>query len=69
MKAVFIFGTGHCTSTLLDLILGSHFKMLSLSEVYRVVGSEPPTPVCNICDGKCKLWKPELLNAGTGDKI
>jgi|SRR5690554_5341414 len=62
-KTIFILGTGHCGSTLLDLILGSHSKMFSLGEVYRVVSSEPPIPICDICEGKCEFWKPKLLNS------
>src|SRR5690606_37199165 len=62
-KVVFILGTGHCGSTLLDLILGSHSKMFSLGEVYRVVSSNPPAPVCDICDGDCAFWKHELLTS------
>lgn len=61
-KVIFILGTGHCGSTLLDLILGSHSKMFSLGEVYRVVSSEPPVPICDICEGPCDFWKPELLS-------
>lgn len=63
MKAVFILGTGHCGSTLLDLILGSHSQMFSLGEVYRLVSSEPPTRVCDICEGECEFWTPKLLTA------
>ena len=51
MKVAFILGTGHCGSTLLDLILGSHSKLFSLGEVYRVVSSEPQIPICDIFDG------------------
>lgn len=63
MKVIFILGTGHCGSTLLDLILGSHSKMFSLGEVLRVVSSTPPVPTCDICDESCGFWKPELLEA------
>lgn len=63
MTVVFILGTGHCGSTLLDLVLGSHSKMFSLGEVYRVVSAEPPDPLCDICEGDCEFWKPELLGA------
>ncbi|MGB3342517.1 MAG: sulfotransferase [Aequorivita sp.] len=62
-KVIFILGTGHCGSTLLDLILGSHTKMFSLGEVYRVVSSSPPVPICDICDEDCEFWKPELLKS------
>lgn len=63
MKVAFILGTGHCGSTLLDLILGSHTEMFSLGEVYRVVSSNPPVPICDICDEDCEFWKPELLKS------
>lgn len=63
MKVVLILGTGHCGSTLLDLILGSHSKMFSLGEVYRVVSSDPPVPICDICEEDCEFWKPTLLKS------
>jgi len=63
MKVIFILGTGHCGSTLLDLILGSHSKMFSLGEVYRVVSTNPPEPICDICDDECAFWIPELLKS------
>lgn len=63
MKVIFILGTGHCGSTLLDLILGSHSKMFSLGEVYRVVSSDPPVPICDICEEDCEFWKPTLLKS------
>lgn len=60
-KVIFILGTGHCGSTLLDLILGGHSKMFSLGEVYRVVSTDIPEPICDICDDACKFWNPRLL--------
>lgn len=61
MKVIYILGTGHCGSTLLDLILGSHSNMFSLGEVYRVVSSDLPLPICDICEEECQFWKPELV--------
>ncbi|SHI37703.1 hypothetical protein SAMN04488096_101346 [Mesonia phycicola] len=59
-KVIFIIGTGHCGSTLLDLLLGSHSEMVSLGEVYKVLNFENEVPVCNICGENCELWTPEL---------
>lgn len=61
-KVIFILGTGHCGSTLLDLILGSHSNMFSLGEVYRIISSNPPIPICDICEEDCEFWTPELLS-------
>jgi hypothetical protein len=33
MKVIFILGSGHCGSTLLDLILDSHSKVFSVGEI------------------------------------
>lgn len=63
MKVVFVLGTGHCGSTLLDLILGSHSEMFSLGEVYRIVDTDLPEPICDICEGQCEFWKPKLLQS------
>ena len=38
MKVVFIMGAGHCGSTLLDLIVGSHSNAFSLGE-FKQFGS------------------------------
>lgn len=60
MKVVLILGTGHCGSTLLDLILGSHSKAFSLGEVYRVLDTQTKI-VCEICGEDCEFWTDELL--------
>lgn len=60
IKVVFILGTGHCGSTLLDLLLGSHSEMFSLGEVYRVL-NDTSDSVCDICSENCKFWTRDLL--------
>ncbi len=60
-KVVFIMGAGHCGSTLLDLILGSHTEAFSLGELnmlHRVIdGTEVVHPrICGVCVGTCKFW-------------
>lgn len=49
----FIMGTGHCGSTLIDLVLGSHNKIFSLGEVKKIS--------VNRIKGKEKFWNPELM--------
>ena len=60
IKIVFIIGTGHCGSTLLDLLLGSHSKAISLGEVYKVLSFGQDEPLCNLCGEKCNLWDTSL---------
>jgi hypothetical protein len=55
-KVVFIIGTGHCGSTLLDLLLGSHSNITSLGEINQVAQKAPLESYCNICEGDCKVW-------------
>ena len=66
MKVVFIMGAGHCGSTLLDLILGSHSKAFSLGEFKqfnsRLQASEAGSgEVCGVCAVDCPVWQGELL--------
>lgn len=60
-KVVFIIGTGHCGSTLLDLILGSHSHAFSLAEFHGVSRfvDDPngaKAAVCAICGDTCEFW-------------
>ncbi len=56
-KVVFVMGGGHCGSTLLDLILGSHTQAFSLGELkslatYRLEDGA----LCGICKDACPFW-------------
>ena len=60
-KVVCLMGTGHCGSTLLDLIIGSHSDVFSLGEfhaIYRTMqnlqGHSPR--ICVVCQGECEFW-------------
>ena len=60
-KLVCIIGTGHCGSTLLDLIIGSHSRAFSLGELHAIsshmdngFGAYPR--ICSVCRGKCSFW-------------
>ena len=61
-KVVFIMGPGHCGSTLLDLIIGSHSNAFSLGEFHRFwhVWEQAATgeylPICGVCEAKCPFW-------------
>lgn len=60
-------GAGHCGSTLLDLILGSHSQAFSLGE-FKQFGTRLSTheatgdPVCGVCSQSCPVWRGNLLN-------
>ncbi len=62
-KVIFLMGTGHSGSTLLDLILGSHSQAFSLGE-FRLLGvkdrkAKPKSDsygVCGVCGEKCTFW-------------
>jgi len=60
-------GAGHCGSTLLDLILGSHSQAFSLGE-FKQFGSRlaaheaTGSPVCGVCTEACPVWEGKLLN-------
>ncbi|MGH8503822.1 MAG: sulfotransferase family protein [Gammaproteobacteria bacterium] len=61
IKVVFIMGPGHCGSTLLDLLLGSHSQSFSLGELSRL-GSLIDAPrseyrkICGVCVRECDFW-------------
>jgi hypothetical protein len=60
-NVVFIMGSGHSGSTLLELVLGSHPRVFGLGEVvnlYRGVdGPRDPFPrLCRICEERCPFW-------------
>jgi hypothetical protein len=64
-KVVFIMGPGHCGSTLLDLLLGSHSQSFSLGELHRIGGlvagpSEGYRKICGVCVGECELWNKRM---------
>ncbi len=60
-KVVFIMGPGHCGSTLLDLMLGSHSSAFSLAEFHRIsefvdADTAAPQAVCSVCGTDCAFW-------------
>jgi hypothetical protein len=54
-KVVFIIGTGHCGSTLAELILASHPNVFGLGELKQPkwLANEH---LCTICDDECPYW-------------
>ena len=52
-QVIFISGTGHCGSTLIDLVLGSNNKVRSLGELNSLMKNVPPYN---------KFWKPDLVD-------
>lgn len=71
-KVVCLLGTGHCGSTLLDLLIGSHSQVFSLGEfhsIYRKVremGKGGNPRLCVVCQDECEFWNkqasPFVLN-------
>jgi hypothetical protein len=58
---VFIMGTAHCGSTLLDLVLGSHSRSFSLGEIHYLgrhldASWQQYPPICGICLNQCPVW-------------
>lgn len=65
-KVIFVMGPGHCGSTLLDLILGSHSQAFSLGEFHRLwhqldkPKSGEYVHICGVCEGKCPFWNGQV---------
>jgi Sulfotransferase family len=66
-KIAFILGTGHCGSTLLDLILSSHSRAFGLGELRSLARSDRffrgEAPVSNISGFDDTFWTPEVVRA------
>ncbi|HET6162741.1 MAG TPA: sulfotransferase [Planctomycetota bacterium] len=63
MSGVFIASLGHSGSTLLDLMLGSHPRLVSLGEVHATIAraGEPQNPcTCGKTAEGCPIWGPAL---------
>lgn len=58
MKVVFILGSGHCGSTLLDLLLSSHKKVCGVGELHKLKGYIENGNVCTChkAINNCSLW-------------
>lgn len=55
MKVIFILGSGHCGSTLLDLILDSHSKIIGLGQCEKIGTKD--TCACGKSFSDCGFWK------------
>lgn len=58
-------GAGHCGSTLLDLLLGSHSTGFSLAEFHvisRIIDAPDRSSqkICVICEDKCAFWDEKI---------
>lgn len=55
-------GSGHCGSTLMDLIIGSHSQAFSLGEfnhISQLISREcngGVLRICGVCEGECSFW-------------
>ncbi len=62
---VFIMGSGHCGSTLVDLVLGSHSEAFSLGELWelsrRVGDTKRHLRRCGVCGEDCPFWDDPAL--------
>ena len=55
MKIIYIIGSGHCGSTLLDMILGSHSDVFGLGEIHNIrLDNEC---ACGEIIENCKYWR------------
>jgi hypothetical protein len=58
-QVAFLMGPGHCGSTLVELFLGSHSKVMALGELssLRTSLSDPGSTIkCNFCQDNCPYW-------------
>jgi len=66
IKIVHILGSGHCGSTLLDLILSSHSQMIGIGEVNKLFSNKTNSSTeilictCGKSEKTCPLWKYSL---------
>lgn len=56
-KVVFIMGTAHCGSSLLNLVLDSHTDCLGLGELSNLPDFyRRGRPICSVCKEDCSFW-------------
>lgn len=55
MKVIFITGTGHCGSTLLDLLLDGHSQIIGVGEFKNFVNEKDCT--CGRTLSECEIWR------------
>lgn len=75
-KVVFIMGTAHCGSSLLNLVLDSHTECIGLGEVSNLPDFyRKNKPICTICQENCSFWnhyfskaEMELLTQGFAEQ-
>ena len=75
-KVVFIMGTAHCGSSLLNLVLDSHTDCLGLGELSNLPNFyRRQKPLCSVCQGDCSFWhhhfsqqEMQLLSQGFADQ-
>lgn len=60
MKVIFILGSGHCGSTLLDLILDSHSKIVGLGQCEKI--GVKKTCACGKDFSECNFWSDIIKN-------
>jgi len=58
MKVLFILGSGHCGSTLLDIMLGTHKDGIGVGETNKIMRID--TCACGTPREVCQFWKPIL---------
>ena len=68
-QVVFVMGAGHCGSTLLDLILGSHSECFSLGELFALPRFFDPNSdnykhICSVCESDCQIWHDQFSIKG-----
>jgi hypothetical protein len=67
-RIVFVASLSHSGSTLLDLLLGAHPRMIGLGEIYRVIdrsaarlaGEKRMQCTCGRRVGECNFWNPVI---------
>lgn len=75
-KVVFIMGTAHCGSSLLNLVLDSHTDCLGLGELSNLPDFyRRDKPLCSVCQENCSFWnhyfskrEMHLLSQGFADR-
>ena len=70
-QVVYILGSGHSGSTLLDLLLGTHPQILSCGEllsVWQYLSGDKRVCACGLPVVKCSFWK-EVLTCVQGREV
>ncbi len=67
MKIIYIVGSGHCGSTLLDLMLGSNSNIVGVGEIHTLNKQTDTVCTCGAMLKECSFWNSVVTDINDSD--